>query len=476
MFVTDCKNNRVRRVTLDGHVTTLAGTGTRGVRDGAAVSAWFNYPTGIASEGETLIVSDGSGHTLRIIGRTDDEMVKYLGILSDMRTLFTKRCVPAPERMRLVAKLEAAVKAWNADVAAACGRAASNGITGTQGMAGYESRDLVIITSNALRQGIEEATKLGMVVNVIAFTSLGQESAFGKNKRMAGLPVLRVADYDIAFQKLMYVEIQCAPALPLCCCVCRVYRLPCLHSQSAIFLMHRFRRRRSRAGTCRKHAGAPFRYFTGRHSVYPCLDDDAGVSFDAFGSPAAVAASADARAAAGKRLGSQRLSAYNDFAAKDPLVEKIKLLNGTNVGVNALIAVTNLKMLPQKSLRSNYNKYKMGQQPHFVSMQALRASEALPADPDAARLLLPVDDDDSDDNDADDAGAGEEENDASAEEAALEAAMARIAALAERCGASPRGGSDSAAGGAGARRAAAPPGAAVVRRRAARGRGGGARA
>ena len=72
LFVTDTGNQRIRQITPDGTVSTIAGSGLRGYLDGAAADAKFNYPQGIAinSAGE-LFVADRSNHRIRkIVGST----------------------------------------------------------------------------------------------------------------------------------------------------------------------------------------------------------------------------------------------------------------------------------------------------------------------------------------------------------------------------------------------------------------------
>ena len=48
VYVADTGNHRIRRISADGHVTTVAGTGIPGLRDGTGREAQFNGPIGIA--------------------------------------------------------------------------------------------------------------------------------------------------------------------------------------------------------------------------------------------------------------------------------------------------------------------------------------------------------------------------------------------------------------------------------------------
>lgn len=69
LYVTDTGNNAIRKVTLAGVVTTLAGSsaGSSGTSDGTGSAAAFNAPAGIASDGTNLYVADSSNHTIRQI-------------------------------------------------------------------------------------------------------------------------------------------------------------------------------------------------------------------------------------------------------------------------------------------------------------------------------------------------------------------------------------------------------------------------
>jgi sugar lactone lactonase YvrE len=68
LYVADADNRRIRKVAPDGTVTTVAGDGRPGARDGPALTAQFLYPTGVAvDQSGTLYVADRGGHTIRTI-------------------------------------------------------------------------------------------------------------------------------------------------------------------------------------------------------------------------------------------------------------------------------------------------------------------------------------------------------------------------------------------------------------------------
>lgn len=67
LAVADMDNHRIRRVTLTGIVTDLAGSGAIGNIDGPAAIASFEAPQGIAVQGTTLFVTDIRRHVVRRI-------------------------------------------------------------------------------------------------------------------------------------------------------------------------------------------------------------------------------------------------------------------------------------------------------------------------------------------------------------------------------------------------------------------------
>ena len=68
LYVADSQNNRVRKVTPAGSITTVAGTGTAGYSGdgGSATGAKLNYPAGVAVDGSgNLYIADQGNHRIR---------------------------------------------------------------------------------------------------------------------------------------------------------------------------------------------------------------------------------------------------------------------------------------------------------------------------------------------------------------------------------------------------------------------------
>lgn len=66
LYVADFENHRIRKVTADGDVTTLAGSGSTGAVDGTGTDASFNFPAGIAiDDANNLYVVDQNNHGIR---------------------------------------------------------------------------------------------------------------------------------------------------------------------------------------------------------------------------------------------------------------------------------------------------------------------------------------------------------------------------------------------------------------------------
>ncbi|MGW6288018.1 NHL domain-containing protein [Streptomyces sp. NPDC055107] len=71
LYVSDYSNHRVRRITTDGKIGTVAGTGAAGSAGdgGPAAKAQLNKPFGLAVDGEgVLYVAEFGGHRVRRVG------------------------------------------------------------------------------------------------------------------------------------------------------------------------------------------------------------------------------------------------------------------------------------------------------------------------------------------------------------------------------------------------------------------------
>ncbi len=67
IYVTDRMNHTIRKITPNGNVTTIAGiTGTAGFQDGPAATAQFNRPTGVAADNAgNLYITDRNNRRIR---------------------------------------------------------------------------------------------------------------------------------------------------------------------------------------------------------------------------------------------------------------------------------------------------------------------------------------------------------------------------------------------------------------------------
>jgi sugar lactone lactonase YvrE len=71
VYVADGGNRRIRKITPAGEVTTLAGSGAQGMRDGPALDAQFGLPTGVAvDKAGNIYVGDWTTHRVRVITTT----------------------------------------------------------------------------------------------------------------------------------------------------------------------------------------------------------------------------------------------------------------------------------------------------------------------------------------------------------------------------------------------------------------------
>ncbi len=70
VYVADTKNNKIRKITLDGQVTTFAGTGNFGTTNGSSTASTFGNPTGIERDAEGILyVADHATHIIRKVDK-----------------------------------------------------------------------------------------------------------------------------------------------------------------------------------------------------------------------------------------------------------------------------------------------------------------------------------------------------------------------------------------------------------------------
>lgn len=68
MYVADASNGAIRKIDVNGYITTIAGNGTLGYADGIGSAAMFQYPRGIAIDKHgNLLVADASNRVIRKI-------------------------------------------------------------------------------------------------------------------------------------------------------------------------------------------------------------------------------------------------------------------------------------------------------------------------------------------------------------------------------------------------------------------------
>lgn len=71
IYVADKYNHAIRKISINGEVTTFAGTGYAGSTDGQGTAASFNYPAAVAVDiNENVYVSDQYNYTIRKITKT----------------------------------------------------------------------------------------------------------------------------------------------------------------------------------------------------------------------------------------------------------------------------------------------------------------------------------------------------------------------------------------------------------------------
>ena len=77
VYVADTHNNRIRKITSEGEVSTIAGNGRKGFRDGK--EAWFNWPKGLGVDSKgNVYVADSNNHRIRKI-LSGGEVITFAG-------------------------------------------------------------------------------------------------------------------------------------------------------------------------------------------------------------------------------------------------------------------------------------------------------------------------------------------------------------------------------------------------------------
>jgi DNA-binding beta-propeller fold protein YncE len=85
LLVADAYNDRIRLVSPDGHVTTIAGRGGPDLQDGRALEAAFDTPTGIAATNGVVYVADMGNEVVRRIDASG--YVETLGAVGSIGVL-----------------------------------------------------------------------------------------------------------------------------------------------------------------------------------------------------------------------------------------------------------------------------------------------------------------------------------------------------------------------------------------------------
>jgi len=97
LYVADVENHRIRKVTPEGEVSTLAGSGEKGFDDGQGSAAQFYRPSGIAIDAaDNLYVADSSNHRIRKVApKGEVSTLAGNGDFADRPRLCIKhRCFP----------------------------------------------------------------------------------------------------------------------------------------------------------------------------------------------------------------------------------------------------------------------------------------------------------------------------------------------------------------------------------------------
>jgi len=88
IYVSDFYNNVIRMISSGGTVSTFAGNGTVGLVDGAALTAEFHSPSGLAIDASgTLFVTESSNKAIRKITSSGDVSTFAAGLIAPVRVV-----------------------------------------------------------------------------------------------------------------------------------------------------------------------------------------------------------------------------------------------------------------------------------------------------------------------------------------------------------------------------------------------------
>jgi len=86
VFVADSENNAIRKISVDGQVTTFAGNGSLGDLDGNGTDATFDFPLGLAIDpDDNLYIGDNHNHKIRKI-TPEGQVTTYAGTGDEVST------------------------------------------------------------------------------------------------------------------------------------------------------------------------------------------------------------------------------------------------------------------------------------------------------------------------------------------------------------------------------------------------------
>lgn len=98
VYVADQFNNKIRKITPAGVVSTIAGTGSIGDANGPALTASFNYPAGVTVDGSgNIYIADHSNNIIRRISATGQTAnFAGTGVFGSLDGLFTVSTFGSP--------------------------------------------------------------------------------------------------------------------------------------------------------------------------------------------------------------------------------------------------------------------------------------------------------------------------------------------------------------------------------------------